>query len=87
MMKNCHSGRDRTGEVVTLGPLAAEVPEQGGLVAGFHTLGDRGQAEAGGQVDDRPDQHRLLDVGVVGGHERAVDLQHVDREVPQVGER
>ena len=48
-------------EEVALGPFAPEVPQGGDLVDGLHALGDRGEAEAVGQVDDAPD-----DGGVAG---------------------
>ena len=75
---------ERRREQVALAAVAAELAEalQLGLV--LDALGDRDEAEAAAELHERGDQRV---VGVAGGDEGAVDLQRVDRELLQVGER
>jgi hypothetical protein len=56
---------------------------------GLDALGDDLHPQAAGHVDDRlDDRARVLGVlAVEVGHEGAVDLEHVDREAPDVGQR
>jgi hypothetical protein len=83
----------RTPQEVALGLLAAELVELGELLTGLDPLGDRGEAEGVGEIDDAGDDGAITAVApVVDGldeprHERAVDLERVDGELLQVGQR
>ena len=53
----------------------------------LHALGDHGQPEVPGQVDDRPHDRQVARVGRHALHEGAVDLDLVHRQPAQVGQR
>src|SRR6185312_965423 len=60
---------------------------QGRVEGRFAGLGDGGQLQAAGEVDDGSDQGDLAVVAVVGGHQRPVDLEDVDGQVAEVRQR
>ncbi|MEZ5182317.1 MAG: hypothetical protein R2702_10650 [Acidimicrobiales bacterium] len=73
-------------EEVSLGPPAAEALERRRLLLELDALGDHVDAERVAEADDRLQQHGVgLAVHRLG--EGPVDLQHVDRQGPQVVER
>ena len=61
--------------------------QQLGLPTLFNPLGDDLHAEGTGQVQDGAHEGRLLSPLAEGLDERAIDLEHLDRVVPQVAER
>ena len=78
---------ERRREQVALAGVAAELAQVGELGLVLDALGDRPQPERAAELDERLDQRvRLVRAGG-GGDERAVDLQRVDRQLLQVGER
>ena len=79
--------RDRPGEVVALGQVAAELGQGGRLLGLLHALGHGVQMQGAGQSDDGPGHRRLLGPARDPVHERLVDLDGVDRHPPQVGQR
>ena len=66
---------------------AAEGEQRLALRLGLDALGHHGQPERRGHRRDRLDQRRGARVLRHPGHERAVDLQRVEREALQVGQR
>src|SRR4051794_41729764 len=70
----------RRGEQVALRAMAAEALEGLQLLDGLDALGDRAEAEAVGDVDDRTDDRRVVLLGAEAVDERAVDLDGVDRD-------
>src|SRR4051794_10644841 len=77
----------RLGEEVALRALAAEALERLELLDGLDALGDRAEAEAVGDVDDRRDDRGVVLLGAEPVDERAVDLDRVDRDALQARER
>src|SRR5207302_1493251 len=79
--------REGPGEEIALGLLAAEAAQVGDLLGGLDALGDRAQMQAVAEADDGGGQSSLL--GAVGHavDEGLVDLEHVEREALEVGER
>lgn len=69
-------GRAGRGEVVSLGPVAAECHQLLRLGCGLDPFGDDGHAEGVGQVDDRSDD-RGFGAASELGDERPVDLDEV----------
>ena len=80
-------GFQRRREQVALAAVAAELAQAGELGLVLDALGDRAQAEAAAELDERLDQRVALVRARRRGDERAVDLQRVDRQLLQVGER
>ena len=76
-----------TGEVVALHHLAAHLLQRDQLLAVFHAFRGRGEAEGGAERDDAAHHHQLLRVDLHLLDEGAVDLQAVQRQLRQVGER
>jgi hypothetical protein len=74
-------GIERWCEVETLARPATEAPELRRLRLGLHALGDAGDIEGLGEIDDRLHQSRSREVGVETGDERPVDLERVNREI------
>ena len=75
----------RLGEAEALQEVGAEAGELLGLLGRLDTLGDGAEVEVAGQRDDRRGD---LGVAVAQfGDERAVHLEAVHRQVPQVGQR
>src|SRR5579885_1247899 len=75
-------GRAGLGEVVALREVTAEDAEQLELLLRLDTLGDRREVERVAELDDRRHDRLVLRPGVELAHERAVDLDDVDGEVP-----
>src|SRR5919112_5801682 len=75
------------GQVVALDRMTVEFgePVPGRLV--LDALRGDLEAEVPGQVDDAPDDLLIVGVAGQGGDEAAVDLDLVDREPAQVGQR
>src|SRR4029079_10056411 len=67
--------------------IAPELMERVELRAGLDALGDRAQAEAARDVDDRRDDRGVLVLGPEAVDEGAVDLDRVDRDALQARER
>ena len=81
-------GRQRPREQVALPAVAAEAHELAALVLVLDPLGDDAQVEREAERDDRAHERVVVGVRVADPvDERAVDLERVDREVAQVGER
>lgn len=80
-------GRQRLAEIVTLDFVAAMCRQKGGLQRVLDTLGDRGQLEAAGECDDGADDRLVAGVTTDAGDEGTVDLQRIDGQALQVGER
>src|SRR3954447_19238321 len=80
--------RDGPGEVEALPELAAEALQGHELVVVFDPFGDGRERQAFAEADDRAHELRLAGGALAEAHdERAVDLQHVDRELVEVAER
>src|SRR5262245_6894058 len=77
----------RAGEQVALGPITAEALQPHLLLDGLNAFGDRRQPERAPEADDGVDDGLVLRVLAKPGDEAAVDLEEVDREPLQVGER
>jgi hypothetical protein len=77
----------RLGEVVALPELAAQLAQLLELLGALDPLGDRLQPHAAPQLDDRTRQRAVLAAARDGVDEALVDLQRVDRELPQIGQR
>ena len=77
-------GRD---EQIALGPVAPEDAQARELLLGLDTLCGDDHAERVGHVDGRGDDGGVGRAGAEPHRERAVDLELVEREAPQVGER
>ena len=77
----------RPGEVEALAEVAAEREQLGELVGGLDPLGDDRHLEALAEADDRAGDRGLAAVDPDPVDERAVDLEHVDREARQVAQR
>ena len=75
-----HLGRRRPAEQVPLPLIAAEAAQLGELLRRLDALGDDLQPERAGEADDGADDGGVPAVRGQAGDERAVDLQHVDRE-------
>src|SRR5690606_10333679 len=75
------------GEEVALAEVAAERGEHRELLVGLDALGHRRQAERVRQRDDRGGDRRVLRLAAQPGDERAVELDDVQREAPQLAER
>src|SRR4051794_25484086 len=74
------------GDLIALGEVAAEAPQRGQLLRRLDAFGDGGHPEDGSQVDDGLDDG--LGRGILDRRgEAAVELEHVEREVLQPGER
>src|SRR4051812_8310659 len=80
-------GAHRLREEVALGAVAAEVAQRLELVVGLDALGDRPEAEAGGDVDDGAHDRRVVRLLAETVDERAVDLDRVDRHALQARQR
>src|SRR6266849_997740 len=79
-------GVDRFAEHVALRVFAAELVELDRIGIGFGALGDHIHAQIVGERDDRAQDHRPLALAG-GAHEGLIDLERVEREALQVGER
>ena len=79
-------GVERPAEVEALGEVAAARGQRLGLGGALDALGDGHQPERVRDLHDGPDEQRARP-GEDVAHERAVDLQQVDRELLEVGER
>src|SRR5579862_2254856 len=77
----------RLGEVVPLRAVAAEAQKLVELPGALDSLGHRHEAEHLGHVDDRGGERELLRALVDVVDERLVDLEDVDRKLPDVAER
>jgi hypothetical protein len=80
-------GRHGSRVQVALCPGAAEVAKHLRLLRMLHPFRGDGDAECVGQGDDAGHQSAAAFAGGEVGHEAAVDLQHVDRVLEQIGER
>src|SRR5665647_3910533 len=80
---------DRQGfaEEIALHHVAAFVGEEAELLLGFHALGDDRHLQAMAEPDDGPDDRGRLRVAAEIDDEGAVDLDLVERESLQIGER
>ena len=66
--------------------VAAALAQPVELLGSFHALGDRAQAEAVREADDRGADRRVVVVPAEVAHEAAVDLEPVDRQALEVGQ-
>jgi hypothetical protein len=73
--------------VVPLRHVAAEPRQLLEVLLGLHALRDHAQAERMGEVDRGPHDRRGIGVLEHRDHERLVQLEFVDGQLPQVGER
>ena len=60
--------------------------EEATLRLGFDAFGDDGQAEALGQRDDRVRDRRVIGAARQVAHERAVNLDLVERQAREISE-
>ena len=74
------------GEQVAERLVALELAQNRELCLRLDALGDDGQPEGVGEVDDGGHDRRRRPVGRQPGHERPVDLQDVERQPLEVGE-
>ena len=72
-------GVERVGDVEALGDIAAEFAKQAQLVRILHAFGHRSLAQRSTQSDDTSYQRLVLHPHAEITHERAVDLDRVDR--------
>src|SRR4051794_17553568 len=79
--------RHRAGEVVALCEAAAHFAQGGQLAELLDAFGHGRHAEALAELDDRVGERGVVGQRAEPLDERAVDLQRVDREAPQVGQR
>ncbi len=79
--------RHRPCHQVSLSEAAAHRPQQFELLRALDPLGHDLDAEVMPDLDDRAGQHGQRAVGAEASHERRVDLDDVDRQLAQVGER
>src|SRR5690606_32343777 len=79
--------RHRSAEVEALRLVAAQVAEEAQLALVLHALGDHLQAEVVGQGDDGADDGGVMLVAADTADETGVDLELVDRQPRQVGQR
>ncbi len=78
----------RPGVHVALGDFTADLLQAAGLLHGLDTLGDRADAERVRHRHDRGDEGLRSGVDLVQRLDKAaVDLQHVEGETLQVGQR
>jgi len=80
-------GWDRPAPEVTPGSVAFQLAQAAELLRGFDRFGDRGKPEGVGEVDRRPGNHGCRPGGSEINDECAVELQGVDREPVEIGER
>ena len=67
--------------------VAAEAAQALELALGLDALGDHAQAQAVAEIDDRAHDHLVVQVVLEVLHERLVDLEPLDRQPLDVGER
>src|SRR6185503_14877868 len=77
-------GVDQRAEVIALAVLAVVPRQERHLTFGLDAVGDRVERQAVGDRQDRAAQHLPVLVRLEIGDERTVDLQHVERELPQI---
>src|SRR5439155_12630059 len=80
-------GRRRPGEEEALREIAAELSQRRQLPVGLDALGDREQAERVGEADEVRRDRGVLRIVLDALDERAIDLDQVDREAPELAER
>ena len=80
-------GRKRFREQVTLNQIAAGLLQAAQLRVGFDAFRDHVDAEDATHRHDRCDQPEIGVAALEVADERAVDLQHVEPEAPQIAER
>src|SRR4051812_38211672 len=73
----------RAREQVALHRVAAQLAQALELDLALDALGHHLQTQRAGDLDDGRDDRRVLVLGAYPGHERAVDLDHVEREALQ----
>ncbi len=77
----------RLAEEIALHLIAALDREETELVQRFDAFGDNGDVKTVTETDHRPDNRGRLGVAAEIHHERAVDLDLVEREGLQIGQR
>ena len=80
-------GRNWRGQQIALILVAAELSQCRQLPLRFHPLGSHTQVQAVGHGDDGPDDGGVVGIRLDVAHEGAVDLQRIDRQLFQIGER
>src|SRR2546429_1217708 len=78
--------RCRPREEEALGEVAAELPQRRELPVRLDAFGDREQAEGVSEADEVRGDRGVLRVVLDALDERAIDLDQVDREAPQLAE-
>ena len=73
--------------MVALRPVAPEVGQNPELVGRLHAFGYRREVEGVGQLDDCLDDNGVVAFDPQAGRQGLVDLQGVDREAREVGQR
>src|ERR1019366_10444085 len=79
--------RHRLAEQEALEGQAAVALEEAALRLGLDPFGDDGEAEALGQRDDRVRDRRVVGPAGQVAYDRAVDLDLVERQPREIGER
>src|SRR5947209_13784026 len=79
--------REGLREEMALRRRTAEHLQDAELLFVLDAFGDDVQAEIGAEVDQRGDDHAAVDAGLQLAHERAVDLDALDRQPLEVRER
>ena len=80
-------GRLRLAKIVALAEFASKSAELLGLLSGLNAFGRHAQFQGLSKGNDAANDGGVLAVSAEFGHERAVDLDHVDRETIQVRQR
>ena len=80
-------GRHRAGEVEALGQPAAQPAQLADVVDGLDPLGHHVERQRPGHRDDRLGDRGVARLRAEPVDERAVDLEHVERQAGQVAER
>nr|WP_239909487.1 hypothetical protein [Laribacter hongkongensis] len=81
------AGRQWTRNPVSLHGIPAQRPDHFQLPRGFHALGHGGQAQRFGHADNGVNDGPVFRIAVGIAHERAVDLQPVQPETLEIGQR
>ena len=70
-----------------MGLVAAQAQQQLAVFGGFHALRDDGSPKRGGQADDAFDDGQIARIPEHIAYEALIDLEHIGRQAPQIGER
>ncbi len=80
-------GYNRPAEDVTLNPVGPHIPEHGYFVLRFGTFGDYRQVERMAELDHSLEQWMLTGVGANSFYESTVNLQFIEGQTVEIGQR